>query len=122
MGQCGSLIAKVLYVKQGTNKQFAILDAGMTDLIRPALYQAFHKIENITSDAPQQTYDVVGPICESSDVFGKAVDLNGVKRGDLIALRSAGAYGEIMLQVITAVSCRKVIHRTNWYKCSTRFE
>ena len=96
VGQCGSLIAKVLYVKQGTNKQFAILDAGMTDLIRPALYQAFHKIENITSDAPQQTYDVVGPICESSDVFGKAVDLNGVKRGDLIALRSAGAYGEIM--------------------------
>ena len=96
VGQCGSLIAKVLYVKQGTNKQFAILDAGMTDLIRPALYQAFHKIENITSDAPQKTYDVVGPICESSDVFGKAVDLNGVKRGDLIALRSAGAYGEII--------------------------
>ena len=86
VGQCGSLISKVLYVKQGANKQFAILDAGMTDLIRPALYQAFHKIENVTSDAPQQTYDVVGPICESSDVFGKAVDLNGVKRGDLIAL------------------------------------
>ncbi len=81
-GQCGSLISQVLYVKQGTNKQFAILDAGMTDLIRPALYQAYHKIENITSDAPVQTYDVVGPICESSDVFGKAVDLNGVKRGD----------------------------------------
>lgn len=61
MGQCGSLISQVLYVKQGTNKQFAILDAGMTDLIRPALYQAFHKIENITSDAPVQAYDVVGP-------------------------------------------------------------
>jgi diaminopimelate decarboxylase len=86
----------VLYVKQGTNKQFAILDAGMTDLIRPALYQAYHKMENITSEEPVQTYDVVGPICESSDVFGKAIDLNGVKRGDLIALRSAGAYGEIM--------------------------
>ena len=96
VGQCGSLISRVLYVKQGTNKPFAILDAGITDLIRPALYQAFHKIENITSDAPMQTYDVVGPICESSDVFGKAIDLNGVKRGDLIALRSAGAYGEIM--------------------------
>ena len=96
VGQCGSLIAKVLYVKQGTNKQFAILDAGMTDLIRPALYQAFHKIENITSEEPNETYDVVGPICESSDVFGKAIDLNRVKRGDLIALRSAGAYGEIM--------------------------
>ena len=96
VGQCGSLIAKVIYVKQGTNKQFAILDAGMTDLIRPALYQAYHKIENITSEEPAETYDVVGPICESSDVFGKAIDLNKVHRGDLIALRSAGAYGEIM--------------------------
>ena len=95
VAQCGSLIAKTLYVKQGANKQFAILDAGMTDLIRPALYQAYHKIENITSEEPIEKYDVVGPICESSDVFGKAVDLNKVKRGDLIALRSAGAYGEI---------------------------
>jgi diaminopimelate decarboxylase len=96
VAQCGSLISKVLYVKQGTNKQFAILDAGMTDLIRPALYQAYHKIENISSELPVETYDVVGPICESSDVFGKAVDLNKTKRGDLIAIRSAGAYGEIM--------------------------
>ncbi len=96
VAQCGSLITKVLYVKQGTHKQFAIVDAGMTDLIRPALYQAYHKIENITSEAPTETYDVVGPICESSDVFGKAIDLNGTKRGDLLALRSAGAYGEIM--------------------------
>ena len=96
VGQCGSLITKVIYVKQGTNKQFAIVDGGMTDLIRPALYQAYHKIENITSEEPNETYDVVGPICESSDVFGKAIDLNRVKRGDLIALRSAGAYGEIM--------------------------
>lgn len=105
VGQCGSLISKVLYVKKGANKQFAILDAGMTDLIRPALYQAYHKIENITSDAPAQTYDVVGPICESSDVFGKAVDLNGVNRGDLIALRSAGAYGEIMA---SSYNCREL--------------
>ena len=96
VGQCGTLIAKVLYVKQGAKKKFAILDAGMTELIRPALYQAYHKMENITSEEPVETYDVVGPICESSDVFGKAVDLNKVKRGDLIALRSAGAYGEIM--------------------------
>ena len=96
VGQCGSLITRALYVKQGTNKKFAILDAGMTDLIRPALYQAFHKIENITSDEAVEAYDVVGPICESSDVFGKAIDLNQVKRGDLLALRSAGAYGEIM--------------------------
>lgn len=96
VGQCGSLISRVLYVKQGANKQFAIMDAGMTDLIRPALYQAYHKIENISSEEPVQTYDVVGPVCESSDVFGKAVDLNAVKRGDFIAIRSAGAYGEIM--------------------------
>lgn len=103
VGQCGSLISKVIYVKQGTNKQFAILDAGMTDLIRPALYQAYHKIENITSEEDTETYDVVGPICESSDVFGKAIDLNKVHRGDLFALRSAGAYGEIMA---SAYNCR----------------
>jgi hypothetical protein len=96
VGQCGNLITKVIYVKQGTNKQFAIVDGGMTDLIRPALYQAYHKIENLTSEEPAEAYDVVGPICESSDVFGKAIDLNKVHRGDLIALRSAGAYGEIM--------------------------
>lgn len=105
VGQCGSLISRALYVKQGVNKQFAILDAGMTDLVRPALYQAFHKIENITSDAPIQTYDVVGPICESSDVFGKAIDLNGVKRGDFMALRSAGAYGEVMA---SGYNCREL--------------
>ena len=103
VGQCGSLISRVIYVKQGTNKQFAILDAGMTDLIRPALYQAYHKIENITSEEPMETYDVVGPICESSDVFGKAIDLNKAHRGDLFALRSAGAYGEIMA---SAYNCR----------------
>ena len=111
VGQCGSLISKVIYVKQGTNKQFAILDAGMTDLIRPALYQAYHKIENITSDEAIETYDVVGPICESSDVFGKAIDLNKVHRGDLFALRSAGAYGEIII----AAHYLKHIHRKNWY-------
>ena len=98
VGQCGSLISKVIYVKQG-----AILDAGMTYLIRPALYQAYHKIENITSEEPMETYDVVGPICESSDVFGKAIDLNKAHRGDLFALRSAGAYGEIMA---SAYNCR----------------
>ena len=96
VAQCGSLITKVLYVKQGTAKQFAIVDAGMTDLIRPALYQAYHKIENITSEEGKHTYDVVGPICESSDVFAKAIDLNATHRGDLLAIRSAGAYGEIM--------------------------
>ena len=96
VGQCGNLITRVLYVKQATTKQFAILDAGMTDLIRPALYQAYHEIENLSSDEEVEVYDVVGPICESSDVFGKDMELNRAHRGDLIALRSAGAYGEIM--------------------------
>jgi diaminopimelate decarboxylase len=103
VGQCGALISKVLYVKQGHNKQFAILDAGMTDLIRPALYQAYHQIDNITSDEAIEVYDVVGPICESSDVFGKDVRLNKAKRGDLFAIRSAGAYGEIMA---SSYNCR----------------
>jgi diaminopimelate decarboxylase len=93
---CGSLITKVLYVKKGTSKQFAIVDAGMTDLIRPALYQAYHHIENITSNANEEKYDIVGPICESSDTFAKDYMINAVKRGDLLAMRSAGAYGEIM--------------------------
>ena len=96
VGQCGTLVARTLYVKQGAKKQFAILDAGMTELIRPALYQAYHKIENLSSELGMQTYDVVGPVCESSDVFGKAVDLNEVRRGDFIGIRSAGAYGEAM--------------------------
>ena len=105
VAQCGTLVARTLYVKQGATKQFVIVDAGMTDLIRPALYQAYHKIENISSDGPQATYDVVGPICESSDVFGKSVDLNATVRGDLIAFRSAGAYGEIMA---SQYNCRKL--------------
>lgn len=105
VAQMGSLIARTLYIKQGTAKQFAILDAGMTDLIRPALYQAFHKIENISSNDPKETYDVVGPICESSDVFAKSIDLNKIKRGDLIAIRSAGAYGEIMA---SQYNCRRL--------------
>ncbi len=96
VAQCGSLITRVLYVKEGITKKFAIVDAGMTDLIRPALYQAHHLIQNITSDGPMETYDVVGPICESSDCFGENERLNKVSRGDLLALRSAGAYGEIM--------------------------
>ena len=96
VAQCGSLITRTLYVKKGAIKKFAIVDAGFTDLIRPALYQAYHKIENITSEEPLQAYDVVGPICESTDVFAKQIDLNGTKRGDLLAIRSAGAYGEIM--------------------------
>ena len=96
VAQCGSLITKALYVKEGTSKKFLIVDAGMSDLIRPALYQAHHFIENLTSDESQEMYDVVGPICESSDAFAKNYHLNKAKRGDLIAIRSAGAYGEVM--------------------------
>ena len=105
VGQCGTLITKVLYVKEGASKNFAIVDAGFTELIRPALYQAYHRIENLTSDEAEEVYDVVGPICESSDSFGKSVDLNKVRRGDLIALRSAGAYGEIMA---SQYNCRQL--------------
>lgn len=96
VAQCGSLVTRTTYIKQGESKVFAIVDAGMTDLIRPALYQTYHKIENISSDLPVKKYDVVGPICESSDVFVKDYELNETQRGDLLVLRSAGAYGEIM--------------------------
>lgn len=96
VGQCGTLISKVLFIKNGSNTQFAVLDAGMTDLIRPALYQAHHKIENLTSEGRMYRYDVVGPVCESADTFGKYIELPETQRGDLIAIRSAGAYGESM--------------------------
>ena len=96
IANAGSLVSRVLYVKEGVKTRFAILDAGMTELIRPALYQAYHLIENLSSAGPSKLYDVVGPICESSDCFGKAVHLPETRRGDLIAIRSAGAYGETM--------------------------
>ncbi len=96
VGQCGSLISRVLYIKEGKGVKFAILDAGMNDLIRPALYQALHKLENLSSDGRPLYYDVVGPVCESSDRWGKRVLLNKMERGDLIAIRSAGAYGQVM--------------------------
>ncbi len=96
VAQCGSLISRVLYVKETSMKKFAIIDAGMTELIRPALYDAYHKVENISSSEGSDTYDVVGPICESSDVFVKDYQLPTTRRGDLMAIRSAGAYGEIM--------------------------
>lgn len=105
VAQCGTLITRTLYIKKGAVKQFAIVDAGFTDLIRPALYQAYHKIENISSDESPETYDVVGPICESTDVFAKQIDLNKTKRGDLLAIRSAGAYGEIMA---SQYNCRRL--------------
>ncbi len=108
VGQCGSLITKTLYIKKTAHKEFVMVDAGMTDLIRPALYDAFHKIENITktgnvrlydpsaSVESENTYDIVGPICESSDVFVKDYKMSETERGDILAIRSAGAYGEVM--------------------------
>jgi diaminopimelate decarboxylase len=105
VGQCGSLISQVLYVKEGVFKKFVVLDAGFTELIRPAFYDAYHTIENLSSDEAHDMYDVVGPICESSDVFAKAITLNKAHRGDYIALRSAGAYGEVMAM---QYNCRKL--------------
>lgn len=105
VGQMGSLITKVLYVKQARVKKFVLVDAGMSDLIRPALYDAHHEIQNLTGNGPLETYDVAGPICESTDVFGKNETLPECHRGDLIALRSAGAYGEIMA---CQYNCRKL--------------
>lgn len=100
VGQCGILLSRVLYVKEGKQKDFLILDAGMTELMRPALYQAFHKIEKLHAADEEELhgkpYDVVGPICESTDVLGAQVILNTCKRGDMLLIRTAGAYGEVM--------------------------
>lgn len=93
---CGSLVSRVLFVKPGAAETFVILDAGMTELLRPALYHATHRIENLTSEGAVKKYTVVGPICETTDTFGKNVPLPETQRGDLIAIRSAGAYGEVM--------------------------
>ncbi|MET4105321.1 diaminopimelate decarboxylase [Hymenobacter sp. UYP22] len=96
VAQCGTLLSRVLYVKESQQVRFAILDAGMTELIRPALYGSHHHIQNLSSQGELQPYDVVGPICESSDTFAKGVLLPETQRGDLVAIRSAGAYGEVM--------------------------
>ena len=96
VAQCGSLISRVTYVKQGCGKRFVILDAGMNDLVRPAMYKAHHEIQNLTPHGGAELFDVVGPVCESSDVFGGDITLPGTRRGDLVAIRSAGAYGETM--------------------------
>jgi|TARA_B100000795_G_C22741316_1_gene415475 diaminopimelate decarboxylase len=97
VGQCGSLVSRVLYIKNGIKKNFAILDAGMTELIRPMLYQAHHEMTNITSKSIEiEKYDVVGPICESTDCFARDLELPVTNRNDLFIIKSAGAYGEVM--------------------------
>lgn len=105
VAQCGSLITRVTYVKHGTCKKFVIVDAGMNDLVRPALYDAYHHIENITSCEDGEVYDIVGPVCESSDVFCKDHKISGSRRGDILAIRSAGAYGEAMA---FGYNCREI--------------
>ena len=101
VAQCATLISRVLFVKSGETKNFLIMDAGMNDLIRPALYGAYHKIENLSASQrtfypTHQAYDIVGPVCESSDVWGAGRLLPLSVRGDLMAIRSTGAYGQVM--------------------------
>ncbi|MCH4896544.1 diaminopimelate decarboxylase [Marinilabiliaceae bacterium JC040] len=96
VANCGTLISKVLYIKESANKKFAILDAGMNDLLRPALYNAKHKILNLSSKDKLEKYDIVGPVCESSDSFGKDIMINKASRNNYIAIKSTGAYGESM--------------------------
>ena len=101
VAQCATLISRVLFVKSGETKNFLIMDAGMNDLIRPALYGAYHKIENLSATQrtfypTHQAYDIVGPVCESSDVWGAGRLLPLSVRGDLMAIRSTGAYGQVM--------------------------
>jgi len=113
VGQMGNLISKVLYIKKGLNKEFMILDAGMTDLIRPALYGAQHKIQNVSKPEVKiknYKYDVVGPVCESSDSFDDNVMFPMTKRGDLVAIRSTGAYGEVMVSRYTLRDKPKAIY------------
>ncbi|MBE0649365.1 MAG: diaminopimelate decarboxylase [Bacteroidales bacterium] len=97
VAQCGTLLSRVLYIKPGVRNQFAIIDASMTDLLRPALYEAQHRIENLSSEAAEKkTYDVAGPVCESSDVFARNILLEETRRGDFLAIYSTGAYGQVM--------------------------
>ena len=96
VAQCGSLVTKVLYIKERQSKTFAVVDAGMNNLVRPALYGAYHRIDNLDGGEPVRKYDVVGPVCESSDVWGTDRELPECSRGTLLAIRSAGAYGSVM--------------------------
>lgn len=105
VAQCGTLITRATYIKHGTCKKFIIVDAGMNDLIRPALYDAYHRIENLTSNKEDDVYDIVGPVCESSDVFCKDRKIPITERGDILAIRSAGAYGEAMA---FGYNCREI--------------
>ena len=98
-GNAGILVSQVIYVKEGEDRKFLILDAAMNDLIRPAMYEAHHDIEPVIepqAGAERATYDVVGPVCESGDTFAKGREMAQMNAGDLVAFRSAGAYGAVM--------------------------
>lgn len=95
-GDAGVLVASVVRVKQTGDKRFAVLDAGMNDLVRPAMYDAYHHIAAVKGGEPSEKYDVVGPICESADIFGKDRMLPVLNAGDLVAVETAGAYGAAM--------------------------
>ena len=111
VGQCGFLVSKALYIKESPHTNFLILDAGMTELLRPALYQAKHKIVSLSGATKNKVYDVVGPICESSDSFGKAIELPETKRGDFVVICSAGAYGETMKNTYNARDLAKAYYK-----------
>ncbi len=96
VGNAGLLLTRVVYLKDGVGRRFAIVDAGMNDLIRPALYEARHDIAPVKQAAKSRAFDVVGPICESADVFARGARLPALERGDLLAIMSAGAYGMSM--------------------------
>jgi len=114
VAQCGFLISRVLYVKKGLNTEFVIIDAGMTELIRPALYNAYHKIINLTSQGAPKEYDVVGPVCESADFLGKKVMLPETRRHDLLAILSAGAYAEVMASRYNLREIAKAVYSNNF--------
>jgi diaminopimelate decarboxylase len=101
----GVLVSRVLYIKEGATRTFVVVDAGMNDLMRPALYGAFHAIVPVLEpppDAPSRDVDIVGPICETSDTFASGRPLPPVRAGDLLAFRSVGAYGAVMASCYNA--------------------
>lgn len=105
VANAGVLVSKVIYAKEGENRHFLIVDAGMNDLIRPAMYDAHHEIMAVAEpspDAPWTRYDVVGPVCETSDIFGSERALPVSKPDDLIAILAAGAYGAVMSSAYNA--------------------
>ncbi len=114
VGQCGILVTKVVYVKDSGVKKFVIVDAGFTELIRPALYKSYHQVENISSDQGSMEADIVGPLCESSDSFGENILMPDTKRGDHLIIKSTGAYGEVMASNYNLRSTAKAYYSSDF--------